>query len=387
LADAAERPATAEDCAILALTAPGAPCSAGTTPYDPSSPFTGDEVGKATAFLLERNGSGTRGVVRGCYQYRPGIDKDPDKPQADRILKLNPQFRVGLYKSLSEIEKQYGGKNIVQSGYRCDDSDGNHPRGCAVDIIWTSCQRNWSGFKDPWRCSSDGYDARTNSWHTAEQKWIDANGKKAPYNVHIRIRKAPEGHHVEPVNTQGCVTGATVGSNGQSASPTSGFANAIRQALGVRQQPVQPPSPPSQPLATSQPLMTAFDQPKPVETPDLGVPAMASSSVADKLAELIKETSVASTATTTSVPLIIDPRDSATIQSNKESPSGSATAGIGGSITQSTFAGEDASWQSANQQASGLSVILANIATTLRRLLQLIQPFDGVHLHEPEFDS
>src|SRR3989344_4660396 len=97
------------------------------------SSINNEEVCAAYKFLLERNGTGTRGVIPGCYR---------NGDQRDRILKLNPGFAVGLYKALSEIEKLYGGRNIIQSGYRCDGTGGNHPRGCAADIIWASCRTN-----------------------------------------------------------------------------------------------------------------------------------------------------------------------------------------------------------------------------------------------------
>lgn len=198
------------------------------------------ETCAAYRFLLERNGGGTRGVA-GCY-----------RSQADRIIKLNPQFAVGLYRALTEIERLYGGKNIIQSGYRC--TPGNHSKGCAVDIIWRSCQVNPRPTPrgvSPWYCSSDLFD-------NPEQRWIDANGKQAPYNIHLRLRYAPEGHHVEPVNTQGCVTGAVV----SSAAPSSGLSNMFRNALyGPQQpllaQPVLPPQQalPSQPNLPQQPVL------------------------------------------------------------------------------------------------------------------------------------
>lgn len=166
-----------------------------------------EEVCAAYKFLLERNGTGTRGTQ--CY-----------RSQTDRILKLNPGFAVGLYKALSEIEKLYGGRNIIQSGFRCDGSNGNHPKGCAADIIWASCKAKGG---DGWRCSSDRFDA-------PEQRWIDANGKQAPYNIHLRLRYAPEGHHVEPVNTAGCATGATVGSGN---APSSGISDSIRNLFAA----------------------------------------------------------------------------------------------------------------------------------------------------------
>lgn len=367
IANTATRPATAEDCAKLAITAPDAPCAPGQTPYDPDARFTGDEVAEATRFLLERNGTGSRDTY--CY-----------RSQSDRITRMNPQFRVSLYRALSEIEKQYGGKNIIQSGFRCE--GGAHNKGCAADIIWTSCQRNTRGHSSPWRCASDTFDS-------PEQRWIDQFGKNEPYKIHLPYRSAPEGHHVEPINTSGCVNTPTT----RSSSPTDSFASAIRQALGMRQQPALPPQPPipPQPLPVMQPIVTAFDGQSPPETPDPNPTAppstTASSSIADKLADLVKGIERATTTqVATSAPLVINPRDAAHIQSIGAQEPQTGIAGIGGSITQHTFVGDARQWQSANQQVSGFAQILANIAVALRRLLIIVQPFGGAHIHRAEYD-
>lgn len=375
-AHAAPHPASAEECAKL--TTLGIACTIGKTLYDPAARVVGDEVAEATKFLLERNGSGTRDTF--CY-----------KSQTDRITKLNPQFRVSLYKALSEIEKQYGGKNIIQSGFRC--AGGAHNKGCAADIIWTSCKNNpkpslWPprlGKIGPWECSSDRWDA-------PEQQWIDANGKNAPYNIHFPYRYYPEGHHVEPVNTKDCVNTPVTGSgNPSGTSPTSGLSNAIRQALGVQPQlPPQPPLP-MQPIAPQQSPLGAFMQPVPTVTPTSGTDVViggvsdqlgggdesTGTSSADVLEKLAFGDKATSTVNATSVPLIINGKDVGGLRATQNNGASSTTSSGGGSIVQNTFITDDLSWQGANTNLSGYRKILANIKSALLAILQKLQPFRG----------
>lgn len=364
-AHAAPHPASAEEC--TRLTTQGVTCITGKTLYDPANQFIGDEVAEATKFLLERNGSGSRDTY--CY-----------KSQSDRITRMNPQFRISLYKALTEMEKQYGGKNIIQSGFRCAGS--THGSGCAADIIWTSCSRQYPGNTErAWRCSSDLYDKGTNTWNQPEQKWIDANGKN--YGIHLRLRFAPEGHHVEPVNTQGCVTGATVGSGSPSGSPSSDFSNAIRQALGVSQQPQLPPQPalPPQSIASQQSPIGAFQEPVSQVTATSSEPGTATSSpsVADRLAELAGIEPKATTTSATSVPLVIDGSDRGSITSTRGSGGTATTSGIGSGITQNTFTSDDLAFRSeaVGGTQGAFAQTLALIRATLVRLLQYLRPFGG----------
>ena len=362
------------------------------------SVFINQEVCDAYRFLLERNGSGTRGAQ--CY-----------KSQTDRILKLNPQFAVGLYRALTEIEKLYGGKNIIQSGFRCDGSNGNHPRGCAVDIIWRSCQidpKPTPRGKDPWYCSSDRYDA-------PEQKWIDANGKNAPYKIHLRLRKAPEGHHVEPVDTQGCITGPVVGSGD---APFSGVSDAVRRAFGMStQQPAYSSQGayPSQPISQGQSPISSYQPQQGIAvTTGTGATSGAGASsdsgayagenvdivgvssqigatsgggtthattAADRLEELAFGTGTNASAGTnaTSVPLIVSGSNAVGITGTQNPTTNLQYASSQISPTQQTFISGDLSWQGENTlQSSGLSgwdAIFVTIKATLNRILQLLQPF------------
>ncbi len=362
------------------------------------------ETCAAYRFLLERNGTGTRGTQ--CY-----------KSQSDRILKLNPGFAVGLYKSLAEIEKLTGRKNIVQSGFRCDGTNGHHTKGCAVDIIWGSCQ----GKGDAWRCSSDRFDA-------PEQKWIDANGRSAPYNIHLRLRFAPEGHHVEPVNTQGCVTGVVSGS---AAPPSSAFTSAIREALGLNQSPQQPPPPPppmqQQPLQQGQQPTQYFPQ-QTTGTPSSSgssgqspVTALSPTSQAylgvtdtgDKyqpsISEQLLQMAYGTTSQTppqntgTTVPLYLSPTDVGTVQvQNPNSVSTTSPVAqnvpIGTLQPSQTFTSQDLSYapsvpQTYTPPPTGMFAIFETLKTILLRMLEILRPMgirdalQGDVEHEYEYDG
>ncbi len=265
----------------------------------------------AFKFLLERNGSGSKGVTLGCY-----------RSEKDRVIKLNPSFAVGLFRALTEMERLYGGRNTIQSGYRCDPT-GNHPRGCAADIIWSTCSQQYPGktstaIEQAWRCSSDQYDKATNSWSQPEQKWIDANGKNDRFKIHLRLRYGPEGHHVEPLSTQGCATGPTVAS--APTTPTNNFANQLRQALGMPQQPTQMAPVAQQPIQQQQSPLSAFAPaplPQPVPTSDSIAPlpsGSGTSSVADQLRDIINApTTTAQQPTASTAPIVITADSAGTI--------------------------------------------------------------------------
>lgn len=375
--------------------------------------FTGSAINDATRkvavnsetcaayrFLLERNGTGTRGTQ--CY-----------RSQTDRILKLNPNFAVGLYKSLSEIEKLYGGKNIIQSGFRCDGSNGNHPRGCAADIIWASCKAKGGV---GWRCSSDRFDA-------PEQKWIDANGRKEPYKIHLRLRYAPEGHHVEPVNIQGCSTGRVVGSGNGPPSNSSpmGLGDAFRQSTGIGQQPAlpaQPAIPPQLAQAVQQPtqyFQPTQAQPSVAPSGTVGTPTSVGSpantvapigstapqtvgtenqfeefvdnkpSIGDQLMMLAYGTSsiVTSTDIATSVPIIVSEKDATVL---KGSTRKSATSTLSATSSESTknaphqtqtFVSGDLTYPrpSSNMSRNYILAFLADMKARLLRALEILRPF------------
>jgi hypothetical protein len=343
------------------------------------SVFINQEVCDAYRFLLERNGTGTRGTQ--CY-----------RSQTDRILKLNPQFAVGLAKALAEIEKLYGGRNIVQSGYRCDGTNGNHTRGCAADIIWRSCQKNTRGHANPWRCSSDTFDS-------PEQKWIDANGRNAPYNIQLRLRFAPEGHHVEPTNTQGCITGPMV--SGSGAAPSAGFTESLRQWLAPQQQVQATPSQPaisSQPVSISQNPLGAFDiEPQPAEptavSSQINPTAHSSSSTAaDRLEELAFGPKPATSTTATSVPLVVSGSNAAMLVGTQQASTTAVTSSQGViSPSQTTFVSGDLSWQDptiSSAPVSGVQAILITIRAALNRMLQYLVPFNTeTHTDEHEYDD
>ena len=337
------------------------------------------EVCEAYQFLLQRNGSGSRGAQ--CF-----------KTQADRILKLNPQFAVSLYKSLTEMEKQFGGKNIIQSGYRCDGTNGNHPRGCAVDIIYASCLRQHGGDTlKAWRCSSDHIDKATNTWSQPEQKWIDANGKN--YGIQLRLRFAPEGHHVEPTSINGCLTSAPV-TSGPTGSPTSNFTDSVRQIFGM--QPAQPAYP-TQPAIASQPLSTA-QSPLSSFSGSIATPlvsdslvttettATTSNSIADRLNELVNGPAT-TTQSATSVPLVINSNDVGGVVSTQPTQQTSGTASIGGGITQSTFSASQPTQVSPQTDSARYQSILTSLRTALETMLNYLRPFRRGTAHDETHES
>ncbi len=356
------------------------------------------EACEAYKFLLERNGSGKKGVTPGCY-----------RSQKDRVIKLNPGFAVSLYRALSEIEKQYGGKNIIQSGYRCDPT-GNHPRGCAADIIWTSCSRQYpNDTEKAWRCSSDHYDARTNTWSQPEQKWIDANGKSERYKIHLRIRGAPEGHHVEPVNTQGCVTGATYTPGPTSPAPTSGVADYFRQSFGMQPTLAPQPTLPPQPYTQQQPLLNSFSQTAQPQIQPSGVSGQitttntntnqntntsssSATSVADQLLQLAFGTSSApgSGTNATSVPIVITSANSGSIASTQQTGVTNPQLQNTGSLQpvgQQTFVSNDLRTQqpiAAQTYNSRLQETLGTLKTALTMLLKYLTPF-GARVSEYDY--
>jgi|GEM_PF-3205614 len=341
----------------------------------------------AFKFLLERNGTGTKGVP-GCY-----------RTQNDRIIKLSPAFAVGLYRSLSEIERVHGGKNIIQSGYRCDNT-GSHPRGCAADIIWASCSQKFPGNTgQAWRCSSDSFEA-------PEQKWIDANGKSDRYKIHLRLRYAPEGHHVEPLNMQGCNTGPTVGA--PPGTPTSGFANQLRQALGMQQQPTPMPQPtPTQPIQQQQSPLGAFNQPLPQPTQlpvseDLGSKPLPTpdKSIADILRDIASGTTTTTTSTSTAAttaPIVITAESAGTIVSVTHS---SATPQYGSGslqpVGQQTFtSSNEGQTPAAPSNTQRILQLYQQLLGALRKMLEILRPFGSgrgsasatpdTHAHSDEY--
>lgn len=396
----------ADDAAAAAICGPifGAEASEIMTAFK-SQGLDSLEGCRAYAFLLERNGTGTVGTSGGCY-----------RTQNDRIIKLNPGFAVSLYRALTEIEKQYGGKNIIQSGYRCDGSR-THPAGCAADIIWTSCRTNpkpslTGRGTGPWECSSDRWDA-------PEQQWIEAHGKEERYKIHFPYKYFPEGHHVEPINTQGCRTTAPVMGPGGGYTPTGGVADYFRQAFGMQQQPQLPPQPtlPPQPYAQQQPLLNAFQQPlqplQPIAPQPIGTTSTSSNSntntntntntnqnsnnsstsVVDRLLELAFGTSSAPSSGTfaTSAPIIITGASAGTIASSQgpggTQPSSQATTG-GLPVGQQTFVPNGPGTQASNATQSYNSRLLQTLETlksALQLLLKYLTPFRVQH-HETEYD-
>lgn len=168
------------------------------------------------------------------------------------------------------------------------------------------------------------------------------------------------------------------------ASPTSNFSDSIRQIFGM--QPSQPAmaaqqAVPSQPLASTQSPLSSFGASlaTPLVSDSLGITetiATTSNSIADKLNELLNASSTSSAQSATSVPLVINSNDVATVASHQNTPQNSATASIGGGIPQNTFSGSaPISSNSAPSNLSRYQSILSSLKTALEMLLSYVRPF------------
>lgn len=167
------------------------------------------------------------------------------------------------------------------------------------------------------------------------------------------------------------------------APPTTRFADSMREILGMK--PAQPAAPaqqafPSQQLASSQSPLSSFGASlaTPLVSDSLVTTdtlATTSNSIADRLNALIS-TTTSTTASATSVPLVINPNDTATIVSHQTSGQTSGTAVIGGGITQNTFTGSAPTYQNATPTTlARYQSILTSLRTALERLLAYVRPF------------
>ncbi len=223
--------------------------------------------------------------------------------------------------------------------------------------------------------------------------------------------------HMEPANTNAsdCATpGYIAPGNGgglTSQSPTSQFASAIRQALGV-QQPQLPPQPmlPPQPLAQAQPITNAFMPPMPMINPtvtatssdgtsDSGGPSTyapgvsdsitggigkttaTGTSLADKLQELAFGVSTGmATASGPYIPLVINPNDRGNAaDATTSTTSAQFATSTGAVVTQNTF-GQNSVYftpdYSVFQSATGFGEILARVRVVLSNMLTFLRPFN-----------
>lgn len=169
-------------------------------------------------------------------------------------------------------------------------------------------------------------------------------------------------------------------------SPTSAFANAIRQALGMPTQQTQPVT--SQPMIPSQPLSSS-----PLDSFNPSTSTTGASSQIDTTGGMTHATSVAdlleelafgpktptSTVTGMSVPLVVSGSQAVGVVSTQPvEGQQNLPSGVSG-ISSQTFISGDLSWQGDTVQTteplSGWKAIIATIRATLNRMMQLLTPF------------
>jgi len=137
-----------------------------------------------------------------------------------------------------------------------------------------------------------------------------------------------------------------------------------------------------QPLPQMQGITNAFNEPMQQVTPNVSDGLVkdgekATSTTADKLEDLAfgkKKDSPVTTTNATSVPIYLDGSDVGGIASKGKQEPVTATAGIGGSVTQTTFAVNEFG-EGAAVTATGFEAILASIRDRLQAILQYLKPF------------
>ena len=168
------------------------------------------------------------------------------------------------------------------------------------------------------------------------------------------------------------------------ASPTSNFSDSIRQIFGM--QPAQPAmaaqqAVPSQQLATTQSPLSSFggSLATPLVSDSLVTTetvATTSNSIADRLNELLNTPTTTSSQSSTSVPLVINSNDVATVVSHQNTNQTSGIASIGGGMPQNTFSGSaPISSNTAPSTLTRYQSILSSLKTALEMLLAYVRPF------------
>ena len=301
-----------------------------------------------------------------------------------KIRCLNPHFAVKLKAFMEQVP---GGPPVITDAYRSQaDQQRIINKGDGATRVSTPC-----GSYHPFGLAAD-----FNQNKQAQTDWMRANAQKFGFNT----LGTWDPNHMQDARgrTGQCGACSADGPDGvlppSSASPSTAVANAFRQLFGMQQQPVAQPQPilPPQPLPQAQSPLDAFKEPLPapilnVPTPQLqpGASFTSSSSIADQLSELAFGTPVVTTTTTapksaTSIPIIVNPRDIATISSTRTATETAPAQTGGGSIAQQTFTTQDLSAISESSNTgsnprSAYAAILENLKATLIRMQQFLKPY------------
>lgn len=323
-----------------------------------------EEVCNAYKFLLTRYEIGPRSA--------PCI-----KTKIQGVTGLNPDLAVRVTRLIQDMEQALGGRNIVRSAYRPQACGGGigHSNGCAVDIEWAH-----SG---GWRPASDNP-------NVAETQWVRANGANQKYRIHFPFPYPPEWHHIEPMDRASCIAGRAMNPNVdgvQATPPTTSLASRLREALGMQPQATPQAVAPSQPLSTTLSPLGSFSNPSPSSNTLEQPPALitASSSVADRLLQLIDAQPTPATTSATSVPIVIANAPVGGITPRTTPEVVAQPTNTQGSPIQQTFTTQDLQWQSQTPQSTYVRV-LATLKTILQQLLQILTPFDARHI-SPEAED
>lgn len=348
------RAATQED--IAWLTWSGIPNPTVGMTIDPGNPYSGQAASEAKMWLAQHT----------------KIDKS-------RIVCLNPLFAQKLKKLMENVP---GGPPKITSAYRTI-SEQEKAMQSGASRVKNAC----SGYH------LYGLAADFNDNNSQQTNWMRAHAREFGLAT---IGNWDPNHFQDASGRSGqCGVCAAVGTGDTSSggggytssgSPSAGFSNSLRQWLMPQQQtqaiPSQP-AVPSQPVSTSQNPLDSFN-PSPI-TPQT-VPtttATTSNAAADRLEELaFGGQSTTSTATATSVPLVVSGSDASVLTSTQHA-STTAVAPTQGMISpsQTTFTSGDLAWQGdatvSSSPVSGVQAILITIRAALNRIQPYLAPFGG----------
>lgn len=370
VAHAASRPATNDDLEWMKWAGlPPELVQAGTN-VDPDNPNIGKEMGEIKKWLAER------------------------ATKNSKIRCLNPDFARKLKTFMEATQAATGKMPIITDGYRSmAQQQSIINRGDGSTRVSTPC-----GSYHPWGLAAD-----FNQVDGATENWMRSNYRNFGFS-HLGWDR---NHYQDARGKVGqCGQCTADGPDGvmppSSASPSAGFANALRQAFGMQPQPVaQPPLPP-QPYTQTQPIFDSFKDPiiNPTTTePTSGSPpqpnvsdrftfpdetASSGKLVADRLAELAGFETATSTQTATSVPLTIDGKDVSGLKSERVMQTSDVSKiqpQTGTSPIQQTFITDDLSWRGGKSfdqtPQTQMQQLLAAIRRTLLAMLAALRPFGG----------
>lgn len=380
---ACERPGSVEITDATRATARSAGIPDFCTHWIPGQPYVGQEVGEAKTYLKNvlcrpdgdnYGGYGPDGTV-------DNLNPDFAKCAAKFIRDYSSQLQgamplrsggsnpICLKEGARTVQKQneYANRGVIacKQGARCE-----HPSGIAIDIN-TSSQQNYARL----HAAACAYGLVFYMGMNDEYHFVPASNRVGKRD---RITCPPAAAQVNCADPnfrpQTDLTPAS--------SPTATFAQTVRNWLSPQQQVTAAPSQPalpSQPVSTSQNPLDSFN---PIPSTPVTVPtttATTSNAAADRLEELaFGGQSTTSTATATSVPLVVSGSDAAVLTGTQQASTTSVTTQGMISPSQTTFTSGDLAWQDetvSSNPVSGVQAIIITIRAALNRIGQYLVPF------------